>query len=94
MSEPTTHSVAEARDQLTRLIREVEFGNAVRLTRRGRRVAVLISEAEYARLTGETSKSFKQVFRDFMKARPRGVGVTDAEVARWRDRSPGRDVKY
>ena len=44
-------SIAEAKNQLTRLIHQAERGDTVHITRRGRPVAVLLSEAEYARLS-------------------------------------------
>lgn len=43
------YSIAEAKDHFSELIREVEEGRAVKITRRGKTVAVLISETEYAR---------------------------------------------
>jgi prevent-host-death family protein len=49
-------SIAEAKNQLTRLIHQAERGDAVHITRRGRPVAVLLSEAEYARLRRATTR--------------------------------------
>jgi prevent-host-death family protein len=46
----TVVSIAEAKNHLPRLVQQVEAGEPVRITRRGLPVAVLISEAEYARL--------------------------------------------
>jgi prevent-host-death family protein len=44
----TTYSIAEARDQFTALIRQVEQKKqAVQVTRRGETVAVILSAAEY-----------------------------------------------
>ncbi|MCZ2414027.1 MAG: type II toxin-antitoxin system Phd/YefM family antitoxin [Burkholderiales bacterium] len=43
-------SVADAKTHLTRLLQRVEAGEPVQITRRGRPVAVLISQAEYQRL--------------------------------------------
>lgn len=43
-------SVAEAKIQLTRLIHRAESGETAHITRRGKPVAVLLSEDEYARL--------------------------------------------
>ena len=52
-------SIAEAKTQLTRLISQAELGEAVHITRRGKPVAVLLSESEYARLRQrETHRSF------------------------------------
>ena len=49
-------SVAQARNSLTRLIHEAEGGNAVRITRRGKPVAILVSQEEYDRLESRESK--------------------------------------
>lgn len=46
------YSIAEARDHLSGLIHSVETGRPVKLTRRGRPVAVLVSERDYTRMTG------------------------------------------
>ena len=43
-------SVADARTRLTRLLQKVEAGEPVQIARRGRPVAVLISQADYERL--------------------------------------------
>jgi prevent-host-death family protein len=43
-------SIAHARNRLAALVREVEQGQLVRLTRRGQPVAVLLSLREYERL--------------------------------------------
>lgn len=43
-------SVADAKTHLTRLLQQVEAGEPVQITRRGRPVAVLLSQAEYQRL--------------------------------------------
>ncbi|MGD1950621.1 MAG: type II toxin-antitoxin system Phd/YefM family antitoxin [Leptolyngbyaceae cyanobacterium] len=46
----TQYSIAQARDRFTQLVHEAEQGNAVEVTRRGHRVAVLVSAEEYDRL--------------------------------------------
>ena len=47
------YSIAEARDQLARLVHQAEDGETIELTRRGRPVAVVVSVAHYRRLHGE-----------------------------------------
>ena len=44
-------SIAEAKTHLPRLVQQAEAGEAVRITRRGHPVAVLISEREFERLS-------------------------------------------
>ena len=59
-------SVAEARNALTRLIYEVESGQVVHITRRGKPVAVLVSEEEYERFeSGGSNKDFWQAIEDW-----------------------------
>lgn len=89
------YSIAEARDHLTSLVHEVEMGDPITLTRRGKPVAVLVSEVEYARLTGG-KKGFwtaMQEWRAKVNAEG-GVFPTGEEFEGLRDKSPGRDFKW
>ena len=60
-------SIAEARNHLTVLIHDVERGKKVELTRRGKRVAVLVSCDEYDRLRA-TRPSLDQALQAWQKA--------------------------
>jgi prevent-host-death family protein len=88
-------SIREAKSSLTSLLREVERGRAVRLTRRGKGVAVLLSEREYERLS--KAKRPERDFLRFLAGWRREViakglpFLSDDELAGLRDRSPGRD---
>ena len=90
-------SIAEARDQFTRLVHQAERGEAVHITRRGRPVAVLLSEAEYQRLSrGSSRPTFWEAIQA-MRADPgfEPVDLQPEEVASWRDRAAeGRDVEW
>ncbi len=44
-------SIAQAKAQFAHLVQQAEAGQAVRITRRGRPVAVVLSGAEYERLS-------------------------------------------
>lgn len=79
------YSVAEARDKLPALVHEAERGRPVRITRRGKRAAVLISETEYRRSHGVASRGLAAAIQAW-RARYGGVELTDAEVSAWRDR--------
>lgn len=71
------HSIAEARNNLARLVHVAEDGEPVRLTRRGKPVAVILSVAEYERLraAGDGLWDRLQRFRDAVEAEtPRGRG--------------------
>lgn len=90
-------SIAEAKNQLTRLIHQAERGDAVHITRRGRPVAVLLSEAEYARLSrGITRPTFWEAIQA-MRADPgfEPVDLAPEEIASWRDRAAeGRGFEW
>lgn len=89
-------SIRDAKSSLTSLLREVEKGRTVRLTRHGKPVAVLLSERQYERLaTAERPQ------RDFLSFLPgwrremiaKGLPfASDDELHELRDRSPGRAV--
>ena len=88
-----SYSIADARNALPRLVHRAERGDAVEITRRGRPVAVLLSLAEYARLTGGP-RSFAEAYELFCE----DVDPADRELDRdffdgLRDRSAGRDVE-
>jgi prevent-host-death family protein len=46
-----SYSVAEARNDLSSILHDVERGGPVKITRRGKPVAVILSVQEYDRLT-------------------------------------------
>lgn len=89
------YSIAKARDNLARVVHEVERGRRVELTRRGKPVAVLVSAAEYGRLAG-TPPSFLQALHEFRERMKLAELDIDPEAI-WgglRDRSPGREVAF
>ena len=86
------YSIAQAKDRFAEAIRAAEAGEPVTLTRRGRPIAVILSEAEYQRLTSPRGDFWTalQEFRATFDAERDGV-----EPEYWeslRDRSPGRHV--
>jgi len=97
-SVPRKVSLAEARDHLTGLVRDVERGQRVDLTRRGKRVAVLVSAEEYDRLKrphATDGRAFLKALEDWRARLPDDFeGFSDDEVRSWRDRSPGRHVDF
>ncbi len=86
-------SIAEAKAHLTRLVHEAEGGTPVRITRRGKPVAVLVAESEFQRLRnpGRSFLSFVEGWRaDFVA---QGLsGFTDDELDGLRDRSDRPDI--
>ena len=89
----TQYSIAQARDQLTELVHQAEQGTPVELTRRGKRVAVILSAEAYDRLLSQKGDFGKSLaaFRERLEIE--GLDIDPDEVFRdVRDRSPGREV--
>ena len=89
---PREYSIARAKDHLTEAVRGAEAGEPVTLTRRGRPVAVIVSEAEYRRMAGPRGDFWTalQAFRATFDGERDGI-----EPEYWeslRDRDPGREV--
>lgn len=82
-----TVSIAQAKDSFTELLRAVEAGQAVRITRRGSAVAVIVSDAEYDRMLRSAQLAdFARWAQAWREALPAGfVGITVDESERWRD---------
>jgi prevent-host-death family protein len=94
----TQTSIADAKTQLTRLIHQAERGETVHITRRGKPVAVLLSEDEYARLR-EAQERAQPDFWDLvteMRADPafQPVDWSQEDVDSWRDRRPAQDFEW
>jgi prevent-host-death family protein len=87
-------SIAQARDHLPGLVRDVERGSTVELTRRGKPVAVLLSVRDYRRLSG-SSTSFWEAFDEFRRSTNlEGLGIERSAFEGLRDPSPGREIEW
>ncbi len=86
------YSIAETKDQLTRLLRLVEAGDHVHITRRGKAVAVLVSVEEFDRLAARRP-GFADALAEFDQGpdAPAAV-IDDAFLDGLRESSPGREV--
>jgi prevent-host-death family protein len=85
------YSVARARTELPTILRAIEKGAEVEISRRGTPVAVILSVADRARLSAR--KTFGDAYDSFIAA-----GTPQSELgrdyfSRLRSRSPGRKVK-
>ena len=86
------YSIADARRNLPSLVDAAEAGAEVRLTRRGRAVAVVVSVEEYERLKANRV-GFSQAYAAFRKQfPPDGEGLGPRYFRSLRDRSVGRKV--
>ncbi len=89
----STYTVANARAKLSEIVDEVESGKEVELTRRGKKVAVVMSVARYAGLRGDRA-AFMTAYGTFRAEHDlEEVGVEPRWPAQLRDRSAGRGVK-
>ena len=87
------YSIAEARNDLAAIVHEAETSGPIQFTRRGRNVAVLLSQADYDRLTSPR-KDFWEAYEAF-RSIPEFADVDiDPEMFNVRDPSPGRDVSF
>lgn len=86
-------SIAEAKNHLPRIVQEAETGEVVHITRRGKPVAVLLSDREYARLM-EARQGFVDFAGEWRKNMlARGIEFpVDADFEQLRDNRPGREA--
>lgn len=88
-----TYSIAQARDNLAALLKTLRRDSVVRITRRGKPVAVLLSLDDYDRLTSRKVGfwSAYTAFRERVGLAALDIGPDVFEAVR--DREPGRDVE-
>ncbi len=88
-----SYSVADARAHLPDILDDVEDGKEVQLTRRGRPIAVVLSQERYDALRRKQSK-FGDAYRAFIERHaPGDIGLDPDFFDSVRDRSPGRGVR-
>jgi prevent-host-death family protein len=86
------YSIAGARSNLPTIVDQVEAGQEIELTRRGKPVAVLVSLRELARLRGERTP-FGEAYGHFLATHALSeIGLDEADLARTRDGTAGRTV--
>ena len=86
------YSIADAKNKLPSIIHAVEKGPLVKLTRRGKTVAILLSIEEYERLSRKKG-SFWCALTSFRKiAQNENIEINNADFKGLRDHSPGREV--
>jgi prevent-host-death family protein len=89
-----TYTIATARAKLADIVDEVEAGSDVELTRRGKKVAIVMSAARYARLRGERV-AFMTAYETFRAVHDLAEAGLDRSWARsLRARDADRPVKF
>lgn len=74
-------SITEAKSRFAELVQQAERGQAVRITRRGRAVAVLVSVAEHARLN--TGHIGLLAYSEAWRKQAEAAGVPMADETDW-----------
>ena len=89
-----TYTIASARAKLADIVDEVEAGSEVELTRRGKKVAIVMSAARYARLRGQRV-AFMTAYETFRAGHDLAEAGLEPSWARGlRARDVGRPVKF
>jgi antitoxin Phd len=84
-------TIAEAKSRLPAIIRSVEDGPSVKLTRHGKPVAVLLSIREYEQLA-KNKMGFWSALTKFRSVLDKeDIKITDADFEDLRDTSTGRE---
>jgi prevent-host-death family protein len=87
-------SLAEARDRLTRLVRDVEKGETVKLTRRGKPVAVIVSIREFQGMRDGKVGYWEALCKWRASHNLKSLQIDPDIFQKVRDRSPGRRVAW
>lgn len=90
-----TYSIAEAKENLSELVHEVESGSCVELTRKGKPVAMLIGIEEYGRLA-PGRRDFWEAYEEFRSEFDlMSLGIDPQErLGDIRESSPGRGFSW
>jgi prevent-host-death family protein len=91
-----TSTIAEAKNNLSQLIHQLETGEAIHLTRYGKPVAVLISEHQYQRTIG-SNKSLNSAILNWRSQLNQNddIGFNDKELKALRkESSTGREFTW
>jgi prevent-host-death family protein len=83
-------TISEAKNKLTAIVHAVEKGPSVKLTRRGRPVAVLVSITEYEALHGKRPAFWRRLTA--LRAQAAASDISEEDFSDLRDVGPGRQV--
>ena len=87
-------SVAEAKNNLPSLLREVEQGSIVEITRYGKTVAMVLPERDYRRMAegGQGFWASLGKVRNIISSE--GIVIDENDLGNLRDSLPGRDLVW
>lgn len=88
-----TSSIAEAKNNLPQLIYQLETNDAIHLTRHGKPVAVMLSEANYQKLIAKSSKLY-QAIQQWRKQLTEDCALTEIELRNLRSTDSGRNFVW
>jgi antitoxin Phd len=87
-------SIVEAKNKLPSIIHYVEKGPFIKLTRRGKAVAVLLSIKEYERLSHGYSGFWEALSIFRQNITDEEIDISDKDFEGLRDIDAGREVEY
>ncbi|MCH9696779.1 MAG: type II toxin-antitoxin system Phd/YefM family antitoxin [Gammaproteobacteria bacterium] len=90
-----TSTIAEAKNNLSQLIHRLEFDEAIQLTRHGKPVAVMLSEASYQKLSHkDKSLSLYQSIQHWRNQLDVDSALTQTELNNLRASDSGRGFDW
>lgn len=84
------YTISEAKNRLPAIVHAVENGPSVKLTRRGRPVAVLLSIKEYKKLSHQNVGFWDALTA--LREQAEEIEISNSDFEDLRDRSSGRTV--
>ena len=87
-------TIADAKNNLPKLIHSAEEGQDIHITRHGQPVAVLISEKRYKQAFGADNNLYASIKKWRETHLKDDFELTDEEIDSWRDRSPAREFSW
>ena len=87
-------SVAEAKNKLPSIVREVEGGSVVEITRYGKAVAIVLPEKKYRQMVEREHGFWASLERVRNLMSSEGAAIDETDFENLRDVSPGRDPLF
>ncbi|BCG65885.1 MAG: antitoxin Phd [Methyloprofundus sp.] len=90
-----TSTIAEAKNNLSHLVHQLEVDEPIHLTRYGKPVAVMMSEAQYKQLISPV-KNLNAAILNWRKQldEPSDIALSDKELKTLRKESSGREFSW